>query len=70
VVHAYPDRIIPLGITYLTDPEQGAEEIRRNAERGFRAVTMPEQPHRSNLPPVFDAYWEPIIRACARRRRC
>ena len=26
---------------------------------------MPEQPHRSNLPPVFDAYWEPIIRACA-----
>jgi Predicted metal-dependent hydrolase of the TIM-barrel fold len=61
----YPDRIVPLGITYLTDPEKGAEEIRRNAKRGFRAVTMPEQPHRSNLPPVFDAYWEPIIRACA-----
>jgi predicted TIM-barrel fold metal-dependent hydrolase len=61
----YPDRIIPLGLTYLTDPEKGAEEIRRNAARGFRAVTMPEQPHRSKLPPVFDAYWEPIIRACA-----
>jgi len=61
----YPDRIIPLGITYLTDPEKGAAEIRRNAARGFRAVTLPEQPHRQNLPPVFDAYWEPIIRACA-----
>jgi predicted TIM-barrel fold metal-dependent hydrolase len=61
----YPDRIIPLGITYLTDAEKGAEEIRRNAARGFRAVTMPEQPHRSGLPAVFDAYWEPIIRACA-----
>jgi predicted TIM-barrel fold metal-dependent hydrolase len=61
----YPDRIIPLGLTYLTDPEAGAAEIRRNAARGFRAVTMPEQPHRSNLPPVFDKYWEPIIRACA-----
>jgi predicted TIM-barrel fold metal-dependent hydrolase len=61
----HPDRIIPLGITYLTDPEKGAEEIRRNAKRGFRAVTMPEQPHRSKLPPVFDKYWEPIIRACA-----
>jgi len=61
----YPDRIIPLGITYLSDPEKGAEEIRRNAKRGFRAVTLPEQPHRSNLPPVFDAYWEPIVRACA-----
>jgi predicted TIM-barrel fold metal-dependent hydrolase len=61
----YPDRIIPLGITYLTDPEKGADEIRRNAKRGFRAVTMPEQPHRSGLPAVFDAYWEPIIRACS-----
>jgi predicted TIM-barrel fold metal-dependent hydrolase len=61
----YPDRIVPLGLTYLTDPEKGAEEIRRNAKRGFRAVTLPEQPHRQNLPAVFDAYWEPIIRACA-----
>ena len=61
----YPERIVPLGITYVTDPEVGAEEIRRNAERGFKAVTVPEQPHRQGLPPVFDAYWEPIIRACA-----
>ncbi len=61
----YPDRIVPLGITYLADMEQGAEEIRRNAKRGFRAVTLPEQPHRQNLPPIFDPAWEPIIRACA-----
>jgi predicted TIM-barrel fold metal-dependent hydrolase len=61
----YPDRIVPLGITYLADPEQGAEEIRRNAKRGFTAVTLPEQPHQQGLPPVFDKYWEPIIRACA-----
>jgi predicted TIM-barrel fold metal-dependent hydrolase len=62
---AYPDRIVPLGITYLADPEKGAEEIRRNAKRGFTAVTMPEQPHRIGYPSVFDDYWEPIIRACA-----
>ena len=61
----YPDRIVPLGITYVTDPEEGAKEIYRNAERGFSAVTMPEQPHRQDLPPVFDTYWEPIIRACS-----
>ena len=61
----HPDRIVPLGITYLADAEQGAAEIRRNAKRGFRAVTLPEQPHRQNMPPVFDRYWEPIIRACA-----
>ncbi len=62
---AYPDRIVPLGITFLSDPEKGAEEIRRNAKRGFTAVTMPEQPHQQGLPSVFDSYWEPIIRACA-----
>jgi len=59
------DRIVPLGITFLTDPEKGAEEIRRNAKRGFTAVTLPEQPHQQGLPAIFDAYWEPIIRACA-----
>ncbi len=62
---SYPDRIVPLGITYLTDPAIGAEEIRRNAKRGFTAVTMPEQPHKQGLPPIFDPYWEPIIQACA-----
>ncbi len=62
---SYPDRIVPLGITYLSDPAVGAAEIRRNAERGFTAVTMPEQPHKQGLPPIFDSYWEPIIRACA-----
>ncbi len=62
---SYPERIVPLGITYLSDAELGAEEIRRNAKRGFTAVTMPEQPHRQGLPSVFDPHWEPIIRACA-----
>jgi len=62
---SYPERIVPLGITFLTDAEVGAAEIRRNAARGFTAVTMPEQPHKQGLPPIFDAYWEPIIRAGA-----
>ena len=62
---SYPERIVPLGITFLSDPREGAAEIRRNAKRGFTAVTMPEQPHRQGLPPIFDSYWEPIIAACA-----
>jgi predicted TIM-barrel fold metal-dependent hydrolase len=60
----YPDRIIPCGITYLSDPELGAAEIRRNAERGFRSVTLPERPHRIDLPSLFSGYWHPIIEAC------
>jgi predicted TIM-barrel fold metal-dependent hydrolase len=61
----FPERIVPLGITFLADPAKGAEEIRRNAKRGFKAVTLPEQPHRLGYPAVFDPHWEPIIRACA-----
>ncbi len=62
---SYPERIVPLGITYLSDPELGAAEIRRNAKRGFTAVTMPEQPHLQGYPAVFDKYWEPILQACS-----
>jgi predicted TIM-barrel fold metal-dependent hydrolase len=62
---SYPDRIVPLGITYLSDPERGAEEIRHNAKRGFTAVTLPEQPHHLGFPSVFNDHWEPIVRACA-----
>jgi predicted TIM-barrel fold metal-dependent hydrolase len=61
----HPDRIIPMGITFLTDPEAGADEIRRNAERGFRTVTLPERPHAIGLPSIFTDHWEPILRACA-----
>lgn len=61
----YPDRIIPLGITWLADPKIGAEEIRRNAARGFRSVTLPERPNRIGFPSLFTGYWDPIIEACA-----
>jgi predicted TIM-barrel fold metal-dependent hydrolase len=61
----YPNRIIPLGITWLTDPEIAATEIRRNAARGFRSVALPERPHLLGLPSIFDDYWEPLVRACA-----
>jgi predicted TIM-barrel fold metal-dependent hydrolase len=60
----YPDRSVPMGITWLTDPEKGAAEVRRNAARGFTALTLPEQPHRIGLPSVNSKYWDPIIQAC------
>jgi predicted TIM-barrel fold metal-dependent hydrolase len=61
----YPERIIPMGITWLADPVLGAAEIRRNAARGFTAVTLPERPHRIGLPSLFSGWWDPIIEACA-----
>ena len=60
----FPERIIPNGITYLADPGEAVAEIRRNAERGFRSVTLPERPHRIGLPSIFSEYWDPILAAC------
>jgi predicted TIM-barrel fold metal-dependent hydrolase len=60
----HPERIVPLGITYLADPALAAAEIRRNAERGFTSVTFPERPHEIGLPSLWDrAHWDPIMEA-------
>ena len=62
----HPQRIVPLGITYLADPVHAADEIRRNAERGFTSVTLPERPHAIGLPSLWERdHWDPIIAACA-----
>jgi len=61
----HPERFIPMGITYLGDAVAAAAEIRRNAERGFVAVTLPELPHRVGMAPIFDEWWEPVLAACA-----
>ncbi|GAB2631955.1 amidohydrolase family protein [Prescottella soli] len=61
----YPTRVIPGGITYLTDPVEAVKEIKRNAERGFTSVTFPERPHAIGLPSLWDRdHWDPIIQAC------
>jgi predicted TIM-barrel fold metal-dependent hydrolase len=62
----HPDRIVPLGITYLADPALAVAEIERNAARGFTSVTLPERPHDVGLPSLWDRdHWDPIIAACA-----
>ena len=65
----YPEWFIPLGITYLADArERRRPEIRRNAERGFVAVSLPERPHRIGFPSIFDEYWGPVMRRMRRDR--
>ena len=62
---AYPDRFIPMQIPYLLDVEVAADEIRRNAARGFKAVTFPEAVHKLGLPSLHAGHWDPFIAACA-----
>ena len=60
----HPGRIVPLQIPWLLDPVVAAEEIRRNAGRGFRAVSFTESPGKMGLPSLYSEHWDPFFRAC------
>jgi predicted TIM-barrel fold metal-dependent hydrolase len=59
-----PERIIPLQITWLNDPVVAAEEVRRNAARGFKALSFPELPSNIGLPSMYTEHWDPLLAAC------
>ena len=61
---AAPDRYIPCQLPWLRDAEIAAEEIRKNAERGFRAVSFSENPEGLGFPNIYDDSWDPFFRAC------
>ena len=56
----HPDRIIPCQIPWLLDPELAADEIRQNAERGFKAVSFTEAPHQLGLPTMHTRLLGPV----------
>jgi len=60
----YPERIIPCQIPWLADVEVAADEIRRNAGRGFKAVAFSENPEKLGLPSIHTRYWDPLFAAC------
>jgi len=59
-------RLIPLTIVPLWDARLAAAEVRRNAERGVRAVCFSEIPAYLGLPSIHDPdnYWDPFFAAC------
>jgi len=60
----YPDRFIACQLPWLGDAEIAADEIRRNAERGFTSVSFSENPERLGLPSLYSDAWDPFFRAC------
>lgn len=60
-------RLVPLTLVPLWDAELAADEVRRNAERGVRAVCFSEVPPFLGLPSVHQEhrYWDPFFAACA-----
>ena len=57
-------RLVPLIIIPLWDAELAADEVRRNAERGVRAVTFCEIPPNLGLPSIHSGEWDPFFQAC------
>ena len=61
---AYPDRLIPLSIPPLWDPQAMADEIRRVSAKGCHAVTFSENPAKLGLPSYHTEHWDPFFAAC------
>jgi predicted TIM-barrel fold metal-dependent hydrolase len=58
-------RLIPLCLIPLWDAAEAADEVRRNAARGVRAVCFSEIPPYLGLPSVHTDYWDGFFAACA-----
>jgi predicted TIM-barrel fold metal-dependent hydrolase len=57
--------LVPLCIIPLWDVELAAQEVRRNAARGVRAVCFSELPNYLGLPSIHSGEWDPFFAACA-----
>jgi predicted TIM-barrel fold metal-dependent hydrolase len=66
---SHPGRFIPLAIPPVWDPHALADEVRRVAAKGCRAMTMPELPHMQGLPSYHNLeYWTPFFTAASEER--
>jgi predicted TIM-barrel fold metal-dependent hydrolase len=60
----HPERIIALQVPWLRDPVVAAEEVRKNAALGFKALSFPEFPMNLQLPSLTSGHWDPLLAAC------
>ena len=60
---AAPGRFVPMMILPLWDPVAAAAEIRRCAAKGFKTITMTENPHPLGLPSFWNQHWDPVFAA-------
>lgn len=61
---AHPTRFIPCQLPWLPDPVIAADEIRANAEKGFKAVSFSENPEGLDYPNIYTDHWDPFFQAC------
>jgi predicted TIM-barrel fold metal-dependent hydrolase len=59
-----PGRMIPSQLPIWSDPQLAAAEVRKNAARGFKAISFSEGPHLLGYPSLHTGYWDPLMAAC------
>ena len=59
-----PNRFIPMQLPIWSDPILAAAEIRKNAARGFKAISFSEGPHLLGMPSLHSGHWDPVMAAC------
>jgi predicted TIM-barrel fold metal-dependent hydrolase len=60
-----PERFVPLALLPTWDPQATADEIRRVAAKGAKALSFPDSPVPLGLPSFHHkTFWEPVWDAC------
>ncbi len=57
-------RLIPLGMVPMWGADLAADEVRRLAKKGCRAISFLEAPHAQGYPSLLSGYWDPMLQAC------
>jgi predicted TIM-barrel fold metal-dependent hydrolase len=56
-----PDRLIPMVIAPLWDPDLAAAELQRTVAKGAKALAFPENPVPLGLPSFHTTHWDPLF---------
>jgi predicted TIM-barrel fold metal-dependent hydrolase len=61
---AHPGRFIALPIAPLWDPQLAADEVRRVAKKGVKAISFSEAPESFGYPSIHSGEWDVFFSAC------
>jgi predicted TIM-barrel fold metal-dependent hydrolase len=67
-IKAAPERLIPVGIIPVDDPQQGVAELERLVGMGFKAATIPTYSGLYDLAPYWEEQYKPLWQAFAANR--
>jgi len=61
---SHPGRFIPLPIAPIWSPQAAADEVRRTAKKGVKAISFSEAPETFGYESIHSGAWDPFFAAC------